>query len=365
MVDLVDLVDCKLLLDAQDVTFNVTFTTLATALDDDDQPTHDWPVTYVTFDVAASAGHSVRLYLDTTAEHVVSNVSHEVTWSRPTQSTLAVDMCVGTLDQIFAADKWNDRIDWGFGHLAVPASLAGRVESAMANDTVACGVFASGVSLKDVVDEPESTPRPADDNWIVLAVDLDLSLKTAGTASGVVMLALDQGNTSMSFFGTGLAPFWTRKGASAVDMLTDAAAKASTINDEAEAFDSQLIATHSAVGGDAYATLTSLVYRQTTGAIEKVWDPLSKQTWVFMKEISSDGDVSTIDVVYPASPFFLNLYPVTLLRMLMPLLVYSNNETAPYGLDMPYNLSWAPHHLGTWPICDLAPQNQEQMPVSE
>ena len=38
----------------------------------------------------------------------------------------------------------------------------------------------------------------------------------------------------------------------------------------------------------------------------------------------------------------------TLRRMLVPVLAYGNNETAAYGLDMKYNLSWAPHHLGTW-----------------
>ena len=84
-----------------------------------------------------------------------------------------------------------------------------------------------------------------------------------------------------------------------------------------------------------------------------------------MKEISSDGDVSTIDVVYPAAPFFIDQAPETLRRMLVPVLAYGNNETAPYGLDMQYNLSWAPHHLGTWPVCDLAPMDQEQMPVEE
>lgn len=84
-----------------------------------------------------------------------------------------------------------------------------------------------------------------------------------------------------------------------------------------------------------------------------------------MKEISSDGDVSTIDVVYPAAPFFIDQAPETLRRTLIPVLAYGNNETAPYGLDMRYNLSWAPHHLGTWPVCDLAPMDQEQMPVEE
>merc|ERR1712233_73865 len=44
----------------------------------------------------------------------------------------------------------------------------------------------------------------------------------------------------------------------------------------------------------------------------------------------------------------------------MPLLSYANNETS-----MKYNLAWAPHHLGTWPICDLSPKHQEQMPMEE
>ena len=91
---------------------------------------------------------------------------------------------------------------------------------------------------------------------------------------------------------------------------------------------------------------------------------------MFMKEISSDGDVSTVsitchtnqhlhkihtcqvDVVYPASPLFLWNYngsfsPIKLI--LLPILNYANNQTAKYGLNVTYNLSWAPHHLGRWP----------------
>lgn len=85
-----------------------------------------------------------------------------------------------------------------------------------------------------------------------------------------------------------------------------------------------------------------------------------------MKEISSDGDVSTIDVIYPASPFFLAVQaPETLRRMMLPLLVYANNNTTQYGRDIPYTLKWAPHHLGHWPICDLPQYKQEQMPMEE
>ena len=59
-----------------------------------------------------------------------------------------------------------------------------------------------------------------------------------------------------------------------------------------------------------------------------------------------------VDVMYPASPLFLLINfdtasPMKLL--LLPVLDYANNQTFHYGLDIPYNLSWAPHHLGRWP----------------
>ena len=63
-----------------------------------------------------------------------------------------------------------------------------------------------------------------------------------------------------------------------------------------------------------------------------------------------------VDVLYPASPLFLWFNPDSLKLLLLPVLDYANNETAKYGIDIPYNLSWAPHHLGHWPgipVCCL------------
>jgi len=54
--------------------------------------------------------------------------------------------------------------------------------------------------------------------------------------------------------------------------------------------------------------------------------------WIFMKEISSDGDVSTVDVVFPSSPLLAARAPEILRRILIPILAYANNETAKYGL---------------------------------
>jgi hypothetical protein len=51
------------------------------------------------------------------------------------------------------------------------------------------------------------------------------------------------------------------------------------------------------------------------------WERSTDSTFYFIKEISSDGDVSTVDVIYPAAPFFLYFNP-ELLRMLMVMIYY-------------------------------------------
>lgn len=112
--------------------------------------------------------------------------------------------------------------------------------------------------------------------------------------------------------------------------------------------------------GDEYATLLSLVHRQVTGACVTVWNDERQEPWSYMKEQSSDGDVSTVDVISPAAPFFLSLGPEYLRRLILPLLAYANNETY-----IRYTLPWAPHHLGDWPVCSILPNQQEQMPMEE
>merc|ERR1712032_629138 len=106
-----------------------------------------------------------------------------------------------------------------------------------------------------------------------------------------------------------MAPLWRNRWSDASEML--AASEAVRTNDlaAAQAFDEALLANLTAAGGDKYATLASLAYRQVTAGTRAVWNPVAKEAWVFMKEISSDGDVSTVDVIYPAFPMFQYLYP--------------------------------------------------------
>jgi len=125
-------------------------------------------------------------------------------------------------------------------------------------------------------------------------------------------------------------------------------------------FDEIHVADLTRVGGDTYATVASLAYRQALGGMKLVWNDKIKMPWYFLKEISSDGDASTVDVIYPASPILLYFSPKLLLQQLLPVISYAANETW-----SKYPKVYAPHHLGIYPVCDIVAGAQEDMPIEE
>ena len=87
---------------------------------------------------------------------------------------------------------------------------------------------------------------------------------------------------SMYYFGTNLHPFWKGPHGNATDalgLLAAAAAQADAVLGGAWAFDAALEKSLAAKGGDAFATVSALVYRQTTGALEKATDPATGEAW--------------------------------------------------------------------------------------
>lgn len=83
------------------------------------------------------------------------------------------------------------------------------------------------------------------------------------------------------------------------------------------------------------------------------------KTYLFLKEISSNGNTQTIDVIYPASPIFLYLNPELVKLLLEP---HFENQEAGH-----YPNKWAIHDLGThYPnATGHADGNDEHMPLEE
>eukprot|EP01137_Pigoraptor_chileana_P036019 Opistho-2@30929 len=334
----------------------VTFMTPAIA---SDPATLSLPVTFVTYDISSVDGekHSVQLYYDNTAEVAVASVEEEVDWAEAEVAD-HVALRVGTNAQNVLGQKGDFiKINWGHSYIAVRANSSGNPVHALAGSVASRFSFVAN-TIPPTFDTRR--PRRCDDDWISLSLRWDFGAVLPGSpVSAYHLIAYDQ-VASIDYFGEQLTPYWKQMYGSIENLIWDVSNRYSELHAAVEAYESTVLSSLFAAGGAKYATLGALAFRQTTGAMVVVWSAKRNQMLAFMKEISSDGDVSTVDVVYPASPFLIHLAPELLKLTLMPLMYYANNETS-----VPYNLAWAPHHLGQWPICDIRPEEQEQMPVEE
>jgi len=101
------------------VALTVSFMTPAIDLDDDDKDYNSYPASYITYSFTSStaADPKVRVYFDTTAESIVSDVATPVTASRPADSSQVTSLQVGAATQnpVSATD---DRIAWGYQYVS-------------------------------------------------------------------------------------------------------------------------------------------------------------------------------------------------------------------------------------------------------
>ena len=129
-----------------------------------------------------------------------------------------------------------------------------------------------------------------------------------------------------------------------------------------ETFDRELMSDLTAAGGQEYANLAALAYRQCFAAGKFVADA-NGQPIQFCKENHSNGCVSTSDVFYPMSPQFLLFGPSLAKSFVVPFMNYAACER--------WKFPFAPHDLGTYPKADGQVygggerSERNQMPVEE
>ena len=111
------------------------------------------------------------------------------------------------------------------------------------------------------------------------------------------------------------------------------------------------------LGGDEYTDIVGLTARQVLGASSFSGTP--ENPIIFQKEISSSGNLQTIDMIFPTFPFWLYTNPRWLTYMIEPLIEHT--------LTGQYPRKSAMHDLGThFPNATGHPDgNDEYMPVEE
>jgi hypothetical protein len=316
-------------------------------------------VTYVAFDVQTSdaKAHKIALYLDGSPELAVNTAEQKVIWSRCKIGDMAV-LRLGTQEQpILARAGDNLRIDWGCVYLAVPRQDG--ADTALSGDRACRQGFAKAGRLPDADDL--RMPRAANDHWPLLAAMFDLGEVGEKPASRHLLLAYDD-IYSIEFLQRRLRPYWRRDGAEVSAMLQAAEKDYVSLMERCRAFDEELMADLTRAGGKQYAPLCALAYRQCLAA-HKLAADFDGAPLMFAKENFSNGCISTVDVIYPACPFFLLLNTNLLRANLRPVLDYAESAR--------WKWPFAPHDLGTYPLANGQVYGggerteENQMPVEE
>ena len=336
------------------VTLEFTFFTPAMTTDLD---VLSRPVTYLSWSAQATDGkaHQVSLLLDVDPVIAVNDRTQHVVMFRNQTSRLNV-LSAGSRDQsLLNRTGDNLRIDWGYFRLAVPKDE----DSTMVVSPNPTAEFAASGKL--AASDTMEIPEPPDRTSPHLAVMLDLGSVGAQPVKRHVLVAYTEGY-AIQYLERNLRPYWQRKDMPVQDLLDLAEQQYPELEAKGTAFDKELTDDLTEAGGEHYAAISILAYRQTLAA-HKIAADLDGTPMMFPKENSSNGCIGTVDVIYPSAPFFLFLQPKLLEAQLVPVLEYS----ALYRWQFPF----APHDIGQYPLANGQvygggeKTEENQMPVEE
>jgi len=212
-------------------------------------------------------------------------------------------------------------------------------------DSVVRGAFAANGVLADTDDV---SYRAINDSYPVFAYALDFGCVGTQNASALFTISLNQ-QDAVQFEGANgnqtLPSLWTSYFGTDLNANTFFYNDYDTASTMATSFDNQVASDSAAAAGSNYTTITSLATRQAFGALQLVNTP--DTPYMFMKEISSDGNIQTVDVIFPFHPIVIYANPTLLKLILEPLFINQEAGNWPYAFSI--------HDIGTRKTEPLTP----------
>lgn len=164
----------------------------------------------------------------------------------------------------------------------------------------------------------------------------------------------------LEYFHQPVVAYWKKDGKTIEAAIAEAFADYPTLFERCRDFSERLRREATEKGGEEYAELLSLAYRQVMGGHKLAIDPDGELLYI-SKECFSDGCAATVDVTYPSAPMYLKYNPQLLAAMLRPVFRFARSEEWKYD--------FAPHDVGTYPLVNgqtyWASYREYQMPVEE
>jgi hypothetical protein len=301
------------------------------------------PVTYINAAVKSndSAVHDVQLYFGASTDIATNSAPQEIKAEKYTDKGLSI-LKAGTVSQPVLQKKGDDlRIDWGYMYVAVPAAT-GVQQSVSADRKLSQSFMPATAGI--------TTGKHLTLNSLV-----SLGKVNAAGKEQLFLIGYDD-LYSIQYFNQNLKAWWKlQPGATIEQQLSQAATGYADVIKRCEAFNQQLRADAVKAGGENYARLCELAYRQSIAAHKLLKSPEGEILFL-SKENFSNGSINTVDVTYPSAPLYLLYNPDLLKGMLNGIFYYSESGK--------WAKSFAAHDLGTYPLANGQTYG-EGMPVEE
>lgn len=301
------------------------------------------PISYVSAKLKSNDGamHNTQLYFGASTDIAVDMPSQQVDVKNYMAGTLAI-LKAGTQEQPVLKKKGDDvRIDWGYLYIAVPSGK--NVEQSVTADG----------SLLHVFDHGRKNVLSGKHLW--LNTILNAGKIGSMEKDHVIMIGYDD-LYSVQYFGKNLLPWWKQNSANNMEQqLLQAGADYQSTIKKCVSFSKIIHDDAFAAGGDKYAKLCEIAYRQSIAAHKLVKSPAGELLFL-SKENFSNGSINTVDITYPSAPLFLAYNPELLKGMMNGIFYYSESGK--------WAKPFAAHDLGTYPHANGQTYG-EDMPVEE
>jgi hypothetical protein len=251
--------------------------------------------------------------------------------------------------RILERDGDDHRIEWG--------ALVLASDTATFAKTTRKKVTFQVKSINDHARAPEE--KTADLTFITATCKPDAD-------GALITVAYDDLGQSLRVWGDPCASVWNKDGKTIDKAIAEAWEGYEDAIERCSHFSAHLYADAVLAGGEKYAEILLLAYRQAIAAHKLVIDKHGELLFV-SKECFSNGCAATVDVSYPSIPLFLLYNPELVKALMRPIYRFARSK------DWPFD--FAPHDAGRYPFIDFQryscvwetrkqlPQNQ--MPVEE
>ncbi|KAI4160954.1 MAG: hypothetical protein L6R39_000160, partial [Caloplaca ligustica] len=307
------------------------------------------PFSYLTVTAANTAGESVQVYVDI-----------DESWTGQSGSTAANATKSGQTSvfqlSVTGAGTYTqnamDQALWGQAVFASRPSNSSTLTTQSGSAASVRSLFVSNGTLSGF------TPAYAAKDVVAIAQDLG---SVASTASVTYAIGYTR-DAAVNYLGNARASYYSatyKDSISAVNHFLDDYADAES---ESSAMDSNIDNKAASTAGANYSDIVTLSVRQAYGAADLTIPADTLDTsdlMLFLKEISSDGNVNTVDVIYPTFPIFYVMDPEYIRLVLEPVVRYLETGRWPN--------SWTIHDIGSsYPNATGHDDGKaEQMPVEE